>query len=105
MKLHGIDLGARFRAVERLWTGDGEALGEIRLSERQGVPERGRVPDASCRAGCLLPDRRSRLGASPERGALLQVGIGCMTLHASPGDRLCAMFACGNRVRSWRRRR
>ena len=33
LKLHGIDLGPRFRAVERLWAGDREALGEIRLPD------------------------------------------------------------------------
>jgi acyl transferase domain-containing protein/SAM-dependent methyltransferase/acyl carrier protein len=85
LKHHGIDLGPHFRAVERLWTGEGEALGEIRLPERQDNPVFRMHPVV---LDACFQTIGAALGATPERGALLQVGIGRMTLHAPPGNRL-----------------
>ena len=78
----GLQLAGRFRSVERLWTGDREALGEIRLSEAR--------PESDFRVDPVLLDAAFQIvgailkpNAAPQ--TVVQVGIDTITLHAAPG--------------------
>ena len=82
LRRHGLQLGSRFQVVERLWTGDDEALGDIRLPDDHSAGEFRIDP-------VLLDAAFQVVGAAMREGTtarpFVQVGIERMTLHGAPG--------------------
>jgi microcystin synthetase protein McyD len=82
LRHRSLHLGKQFAALKRLWIGDGEALGEIRLDEAS--------PEGPFRLNPVLLDAAFQVvGASFRHDAVAQtfaqIGIERMTLLAAPG--------------------
>ena len=91
-RLHGLglNLGPAFRAIERLWRSDGEALAEIGLSEAAvGSASTGFHFHPVLLDACFQVVAAA-MPAAMAGEAYLQVGIERLTLHARPGRRLLA---------------
>jgi acyl transferase domain-containing protein/D-arabinose 1-dehydrogenase-like Zn-dependent alcohol dehydrogenase/trans-aconitate methyltransferase/acyl carrier protein len=91
LKKIGLDYGPTFRAIERLWVGDGEALGELALAEALW-PELERYHfHPAALDGCLqvILGTLVGLGQFEEagRGVYLPVDIESARFYGRPGSR------------------
>src|SRR5262249_54519397 len=92
LKKIGLDYGPTFRTIERLWVGDGEALGEITLHEAV-TPELEQYQfHPAALDGCLqvILGTLAGLGRFEDagRGVYLPVEIEDARFYGRPGNRL-----------------
>jgi len=89
-RLHGLGLhlGPAFRAIERLWTSEGEALAEIGLNDAAGGAESTVFHFHPVLLDACFQVVAAALPASMSGDPYLQAGIDRLTLHARPGRRL-----------------
>lgn len=85
---HGFDYGPRFRSVERLWVGEGEALGRLSRDAVTSNSADGLVLDPILLDGCfqmLLP----LIGVlSEDEAMMMPIGVDRIVLHELPDEAL-----------------
>jgi acyl transferase domain-containing protein/acyl carrier protein len=81
LRRRGVDLGPKFQALERLWVGDDEALGDIRLPA-SSAQVTSRLDPVLLDGACQVVWAALKPGAD---STLVQVGIQRMRLHESFG--------------------
>ena len=87
MAKQGIQLGSQFQWVDRLWRGDGEALGELREARPGDEADSyfvhpGLLDSCFQLMGAALPTK------DLEAGALIPISMERLTFHARPSGRL-----------------
>jgi acyl transferase domain-containing protein len=85
LRSQGIDLGPGFHAIARLWVGEGEALGEIRLPDLLEGPESAVYQVHPVLLDACFQVVGAALPAVLAETIYLQVGIERVTVHACPG--------------------
>jgi len=91
LREYGLEYGPSFQGIERLWRGNGEALGQIRLPETLAADFEDYQLHPVLLDGCfqvmlctLLADARD----STTNGVYLPVGIDRLRVYRRPGTRL-----------------